>query len=75
MFIPNIENINKSNNEKYPIITLINNINKEYKINQPILNHLSSYGFIIIVYNDRNTIIGKSTEKILNNKENTNNNK
>ena len=74
MFYPNIININESNDEKYPVIIFINNIGKTYTINQPIFNHLASYGFIIIVNDDKNSINGESTEEILNNLENLNKN-
>ena len=75
MFYPEIDNSNDSNEVKYPVIIFINNIYKTYKINEPIFNHLASYGFIIIVNDDQNSLDGESTKEILENIENLNNNK
>jgi len=75
IFYPKIDNTNDSNEVKYPVIIFINNFGKTYKINEPIFNHLASYGFIIIVNDDQNSLDGESTKEILQNIENLNNNK
>ena len=74
MFYPKIENEIQINGEIYPVIIFINNLGKSYKINQPIFKHLASYGFIVIVNDDENSLNGESTREILENLENLNQN-
>ena len=73
MFFP--KNESYTNTEvKYPIIIFLNNIGKSYEINQPIFNHLASYGFVVITNDDKNTSNGESIKEIKDNIENLNKN-
>ena len=74
-FYPKKENQAQINEDtKYPIIIFLNNIGKSYEINEPIFNHLASYGFVVIANDDKNTSDGESIKEIKNNLEKLNNN-
>ena len=73
MFYPKDES-NSNVDIKYPIIIFLNNLNRTYEINEPIFNHLASYGFVIITDDNKNSTNEESIKKIMDNIYSLNNN-
>ena len=73
MFYPKDES-NSNEDIKYPVIIFFNNLNRTYEINEPIFNHLASYGFVIITDDNKNSTNGESIKTIIEKINDLNNN-
>ena len=73
MFYPKNES-NSNEDIKYPVIIFFNNLNRTYEINEPIFNHLASYGFVIITDDNKNSTNGESIKTIIEKINDLNNN-
>ena len=73
IFYPKDES-NSNEDIKYPVIIFLNNLDRTYEINEPIFNHLASYGFVIITDDNKNSTNGESIKQIIDNINDLNNN-